>query len=167
MARPLFVTPDDIKRFTAANGNIDEDKIIKFITIAQDTHLQNTLGYVLFNKISNDIINDELQDPYLSLVNNYIKPMLLHWAFVEYLPFGAYIVGNKGIFKHTAENAQNADKNEVDFLMNKEADTAKFYTRRLMDYICANNTQFPEYNEFINGHLSSSKTSQYGGWYLP
>lgn len=166
MAKALFVTPDDIKRFTAANGNIDEDKIIKFITIAQDTHLQIYLGTKLYNKISNDIINDELENPYLSLVNTYIKPMLLHWSFVEYLPFGAYIVGNKGIYKATAENSQNADKNEVDSLIAKATDHAQFYTRRTIAFICDNLSDFPEYSDNQDGQLSPLKRSDYGGWYL-
>ena len=35
----LFISRDDIVRFTALNGNIDVDRFIQYIKIAQDTQL--------------------------------------------------------------------------------------------------------------------------------
>ena len=37
----LLITRDDVTRFTALGGNVDTDKIIQFVKIAQDTHIQN------------------------------------------------------------------------------------------------------------------------------
>ena len=36
------------------------------------------------------------------------------------LPFSAYTIANKGVFKHNSENAENASKEEVDYLLEKE-----------------------------------------------
>ena len=77
MAIAIFVSTDDVKRFTALNGNVDVDKFIQFVKIAQDIYIQNYLGTKLFNKISEDILASDLQEPYLSLVNDYIKPMTI------------------------------------------------------------------------------------------
>ncbi len=85
MSKALFVTRHDISVFTAANGNVDNDKLLPRILIAQDIHIQNYLGTDLYNKIQADIVGSSLVDPYLSLLNDYIKPMLLHWSMVEYL----------------------------------------------------------------------------------
>ncbi len=115
METAIFVSADDIKRFTSLNGNVDVDKFIQFVKIAQDIHIQNYLGTKLFNKISEDILDADLQEPYLALVNDYIKPMVIHWTMVEYLPYASYIIGNKGVYKHGAENSQTVDKSEVDF----------------------------------------------------
>ena len=46
MAQALFVTTEDIKKFTALNGNVDPDKFIQFVKIAQDTHIQEYLVLV-------------------------------------------------------------------------------------------------------------------------
>ena len=43
MSQALFVTRHDISVFTAANGNIDNDKLLPFIKIAQDIHIKNYL----------------------------------------------------------------------------------------------------------------------------
>ena len=39
MAEALLITRNDIVRFTALNGNVDTDKFIQFIKIAQDIHI--------------------------------------------------------------------------------------------------------------------------------
>ena len=102
MAQALFVTRDDIVRFTALNGNIDVDKFVQYVKIAQDTHIQNYLGTQLFNRLNDDIVNDDLIEPYTTLLSKYIKPMVIHWAMVEFLPYAAYKVSNKGVFKHNS-----------------------------------------------------------------
>ena len=58
MAQALFITRNDLVKYTAVNGNVDTDKFIQFVKIAQDIHIQNYLGSDLFNKISEDIIAD-------------------------------------------------------------------------------------------------------------
>jgi hypothetical protein len=166
MAKALFITNKDLKRFSVLDGNVDADKFIQYIDIAQDIHIQNYLGTDLYEKLQADIIADTLTGNYLTLVNTYVKPMLIHWAMVEYLPFAAYTVANKGIYKHTAENSDSVTKNEVDYLSEKERDIAQHYTRRFIDYMCYNSTLFPEYSSNTNEDVSPSKQSNFGGWVL-
>jgi hypothetical protein len=166
METAIFVSADDIKRFTSLNGNVDVDKFIQFVKIAQDIHIQNYLGTKLFNKISADILDADLDEPYLSLVNDYIKPMVIHWTMVEYLPYASYIIGNKGVYKHGAENSQTVDKSEVDFLIEKARDTAQHYTRRFIDFMCFNPNDFPEYLSNSNNDVYPDKDASYGGWYI-
>jgi len=162
----LLVSRDDIVKFTAVNGNTDTDKFIQFVKIAQDTHIQNYLGTKLFNKINDGIINDNLVEPYLSLLNTFIKPMVIHWAMVEYLPFSAYQIANKGVYKHSAENAEVVDKSEVDFLIEKQRSIAEHYTRRFIDYICFNSSTYPEYNANKNDDMYPDTKADFAGWYI-
>ena len=85
MATALFIKPVTLKRNSIIDGNVDVDKFIQFIKIAQEIHIKNYLGTDLYNKISNDIIADSLSGDYLTLVNSYIQPMLIHYAMVDYL----------------------------------------------------------------------------------
>ena len=98
MAEALFITRQDLVRFTAVNGNVDTDKFIQFIKIAQDIHIQRILGSKLYHVVQSKISGGTLTGDYLDLVNNYVKKMLIHWSMVEYLPFAAYQINNKGIF---------------------------------------------------------------------
>ena len=166
MAEALLITRDDIVKFTALNGNIDTDKFIQFIKIAQDTHIQNFLGTDLLERIQADIVAGDLTNPYLTLVTKYIKPMLIHWAMVEYLPFSAYTIANKGIYKHQSENSETVEKSEIDFIVEKERSIAQHYTQRFIDYICFNNSTFPEYTSNTNGDMYPDSKNSYTGWYL-
>jgi len=166
MAQALLISRKDIVKFTAMNGNVDTDKFIQFIKIAQDIHIQNYLGTDLLNKIESDIIASSLAGSYLSLVTDYVKPMLIHWAMVEYLPFAAYTVANKGVFKHSSENATNVDKDEIDFLIEKERNLAQYYTDRFISYMSFNNDSFPEYNSNSNEDVYPDKDASFEGWVL-
>lgn len=168
--KALFITANDLKRYSIINGNVDNDKFMQFIEIAQDIHIQNFLGTDLYNKfqtiILNSTINSNVNADYKFLMDNYIKSMLVHWAMVEYLPFAAYTVANGGVYKHTSETSQSVDKNEVDFLIEKQRNTAQYYTRRFIDYMCFNSVTYPEYNSNSNGDVYPDKQSDFGGWVL-
>ena len=150
MAYALLISTDDVKRFTILNGNLDVDDFIQYIKIAQDITIQNYLGTDLYNKFQALILNGDINLignlKYKNLLTEYIKPMLIHFAMVQYLPFAAYTIANKGVFKHTAENSTSVEKNEIDYLVEKERDIAQHYTQRFIDFMCFNNQNFPEYN---------------------
>lgn len=166
MATALFITPKDLKQNSFIDGNVDTDKFIQFIKIAQEIHLQNYLGTKLYDKISNDILGGTLTGDYLALVTNYLKDMLIHYAMVDYLPFSAYQVANGGVYKHASENSTSATKSEVDALAEKHRQFAQFYTRRFLDYMCFNNNLFPEYNSASNEDMYPDKEANFTGWVL-
>lgn len=167
MAEGLFITRKDLVKFTAVNGNVDTDKFIQFIKIAQDIHIQNYLGTDLFEDLQGHIESGSLAGDNLALVTTYIKPMLIHWAMVEYLPFAAYTIANKGVFKHSSENAQNVDKNEIDFLIEKERNIAQYYTERFIEYMSFNaSSKFPKYYTNTNDDVYPDKDASFEGWVL-
>jgi hypothetical protein len=166
MATALFIKPVTLKRNSIIDGNVDVDKFIGFLKIAQQIHIRNYLGTDLYNKISNDIIADNLTGDYLTLVNDYIQPMLIHYAMVDYLPFAAYQIKNGGIFKHSSETAETVSKSEVDYLVNKEREFAEYYTRRFIDYMAFNQASFPEYTSNTNDDISPDRDSLFNGWVL-
>jgi len=166
MATALFISRTDLVKNSILDGNVDTDKFIQFIKIAQQIDIQNYLGTDLYNKISADIIADNLSGNYLSLVNDYVQPMLIHYAMMQYLPFAAYQIKNGGISKHTSENAESVSKEEVDYLVNKERNFAEYYTRRFIDYISFHEDIFPEYNSNTNEDISPDTNDLFNGWVL-
>jgi hypothetical protein len=92
--------------------------------------------------------------------------MVIHWSMVEFLPFSAYTFAGKGVFKHSSENAQNVDKDEIDFLIEKERSLAENYTRRFIDYMSFHQSSFPEYYTNSNEDIFPDKDSAFTGWYL-
>ena len=166
MATALFIKRQDLVKNSILDGNVDTDKFIQYIKIAQEIHIRNYLGTDLYNKIAADIIAGTLSGDYLDLVNSYIQPMLIHYAMVDYLPFAAYQVKNGGVYKHTSENGESATKEEIDFLINKERDIAEYYTRRFIDYMSFNQASFPEYYTNSNDDIHPDTDATFNGWVL-
>lgn len=169
MATALLITRADLVKKTAMNGNVDTDEFIQFVEIAQDIHIQNYLGTDLLEKIQSLITNGTLDDlvnaDYKELLNKYVKDMLIHWALYEYLPFAAYTIANKGVYKHLSENAQVAEKNEIDYLQEKQKTSANNYTQRFIDYMSINaGSKFPEYYSNTNDDVSPDKLTNITGW---
>lgn len=162
----LFIKRQDLVRNSILDGNLDTDKFIMHIKEAQQIHVRNYLGTDLYNKISADIVAGTLSGDYLELVNDYIQPMLIYYAMVDYLPFAAYQVKNGGVFKHTSENSETASKEEIDFLVNKYRDKAEYFTRRFIDYMSFNQELFPEYYTNSNDDIHPDKDSLFQGWQL-
>jgi hypothetical protein len=170
MAYALLISTEDVKKFTIVNGNLDADDFIEYIKISQDITIQNYLGSKLYQKLQTLILNNDINQAgfvdYKNLLTIYVKPMLIHWAMVYYLPFAAYTLSNKGLFKHSSENATNVDKAEVDFLVEKERDIAESYTQRFIDFMCYNMNTYPEYNNNNNEDVNPDTNNFYGGWFL-
>ena len=166
MATALFISRTDLVKNSIIDGNVDTDKFIQFIKISQEIHIQNYLGGKLYDKISADIVAGSLSGNYLTLVTDYVQPMLIHYAMVDYLPFAAYQVKNGGVFKHNSENAQTASKDEVDFLVNKQRDFAEYYTRRFVDYMCFHGNLYPEYTNNSEDDVYPSKNTNPSNWVL-
>ena len=166
MATALLVTRDDVVRYTNVNGSVDVDLFIQFVLIAQDIHIQAMLGTKLLQKIQADIIAGTLIDPYLSLLTTYIKPCLIHFAMVEYLPYAAYTISNQGVYKKGAENSETVSKEEVDFMIEKQRQTAMHYKERFVDYICNNSSLFPEYSTNTGADMTPDTDTNFTGWVL-
>ena len=170
MATALFISREDLVRNTLISGSLDIDKFIQFINIAQVIHVQNFTGTKLYDAISNMIINNTLtvgDNPnYLKLVVDFLQPMLIQYAMVEYLPFAAYTVGNGGVYKHTSETSVSVDKLEVDFLIEKSRKLADYYTDRFTDYMIYNQNLFPEYTTNTQSDVYPDYTVQNTGWNL-
>lgn len=171
MAKALFITTKDLKRYSVLNGNIDPDKLTYWVEIAQDTEIQNYLGTQLLEKLQDLILAGTIGDPanvaYETLLETYVKPMTIYWALTLYMPFAAYTVANGGVYKHTSESSISVDKDEVDYLANKYRDIAQFYTNTFIDFMVYNQTTYPEYNSNTDDDTYPDQAgANFGGWVL-
>ena len=166
MATALFINRTDLIRNSIIDGNVDTDKFIQFIKVAQEIEIRNYLGTKLYEKLQTDIAGSGVAGNYETLLNKYVQPMLIWYAQAEYIPYAAYQIKNGGVFKHTSENAETVSKSEVDYLVNKARNTAEYYTQRFLDYINNNSNLFPEYNQNTGGDVYPDSDATFNGWVL-
>ena len=171
MAKALFITTEDIKRYSVLSGNVDPDKFIYMVEISQDTEVQNYLGTQLLEKLQDLILAGTIGLPanaaYKTLLETYLKPMTIHWALVQLMSFIPYTVANGGVYKHTSESSVTVDKDEIDFLIEKYRDLAQFYTNSFISYMVYNQTTYPEYNANTQDDIyPDTANADFGGWVL-
>jgi hypothetical protein len=60
--KALFITINDLKRKSIIDGNVDADKLVQFIEVAQDTHIQNYLGGKLYTKLQTLVVSGDISN---------------------------------------------------------------------------------------------------------
>ena len=168
MATTLFINRTDLIRNSIMDGNVDTDKFIQFVKIAQEIDVQQLMGTKMYDALTAAIpnIDQPANSRWKTVLNDYIVPMLIWYAQSNYMPFAAYQIKNGGVFKHTSENAQSVDKNEIDFLVEKARTNAEWYSRRFIDFMAFNQTTYPEYTSNVNDDIYPSNDSTFNGWGL-
>lgn len=159
--KALFITVKYLKERSIISGSTDADKLIHFIEVAQDMHIQNYLGGKLYDKLQTIILDGTIDDPsnsnYKTLRDDYIKPMLVWFSQVEYFPFSMFKIDNGGLAKTRGENDDIVDYSDVDRMESKLRDRAEFYTNRFVDYMCNNSSLYPEYTQNQDGDMYPDK----------
>ena len=170
MATPLFINRTDLVSNSIIDGNVDTNKFIFFVSIAQTIHIQNFLGTELYQEFEGMVTAGTLtvgaNPNHYALMTDYIQPMLIWYAQTDYIPWAAFQIKNGGVFKHTSENSESASKEELDYLIAKAREYAEWYTRRFIDYMNFNQTLFPKYYSNSNDDIDPSQDAIFNGWVL-
>ena len=168
MATVLFINRTDLIRNSIIDGNVDSDKYIQFIKLAQEIHIQNYLGTKMYDALTTAMpnIDQPANSRWKTLLNDYVVPMLIWYAQVDYIPFASYQIRNGGMFKHRSENAETVSKEEVDYLVEKARTNAEWYSRRFIDFMSFNQTTYPEYTSNTNDDIYPSYDATFNGWVL-
>ncbi len=168
MATTLFINRTDLVRNSILSGSVDIDRFIQFVKIAQEIDVQQIMGTKMYDGLTAAIPNIDLpaNARWKTVLDDYIAPMLIWYAQSNYMPFAAYQIKNGGVFKHTSENSQSVDKNEIDFLVEKARTNAEWYSRRFIDFMSFNQTTYPEYTSNINDDIYPSNDATFNGWVL-
>ena len=160
----ILLTDNELSKNTLLSGNIDKDKLRQCILDAQSERLEVLLGEKLYEKICADYDADNLEDEYLILYTEYIKPFLIRQSALEYLKIGAFSVSNNGIFQPTSQNAQPISDSQLQVLKDEMSIKANAYADRMHRWLKQKN--LPEYECDSENIINPTKPSVMP-WYLP
>ena len=164
--KALFISREDLVRYTPISGNLDFDRVVQYIEIAQDIHVHELLGTNLYEKLQKMIVTDSLSGDYETLVKTYIKPTLAQYSLLEFLPFSQFSINNKGVFKHTSEASETLSRSDINMMVETTRDTANHYANRMVDYLCNYPNSFPEYLTNTKEQMSPNRDTNFGGWQI-
>ena len=164
MAYALFITRNDIIKNTPLQGAIDADALLPFMRTAQDKYIKNLLGTVLFDYLQLQISNGTpFTGYYKELMDEYVKPTMIWYACVEYIPFSSIQFKSNGAVKQTSEQGNAPDKTEIDYLLQKAQANADYYALRMQNYLISYSQNIPQYLESVGNQtqIYPDQTSQY------
>lgn len=156
MAYPLFISRNDIIKNTPLNGSIDADKLLPFVRTAQEKQMYNLLGTVLYDYLSAQILAGtlgNLNSYYQDLMNDHVKPTLIWYSVVEYVPFSQISFKSEGAVKHLSDQSVAPTQKEIDYLKEQARQNADWYATRLQNYLIAYSNEIPQYLESV-GNLT-------------
>lgn len=166
MATALFITRNDIIKNTPLQGAIDADALLPFMQTAQVKYIKNLIGTVLYDFLQGHIIAGTLPTLsvyYQDLLDDHIKPTLIWYACVEYIPFSSVQFKSNGAVKQQSEQGVAPSKTEVDYLKQQAQTNADYYALRLQNYLIAYSNNIPQYLESVGNQtqIYPDQTNQY------
>ena len=162
-----LITAQEVVTNTSMGGNVDVDKYSHIIYDVQVMVLENVLGTKLYDKIVTDFEGDALAGDYLTMFNDYIKPVLWHSVYAEYLRDGIVLAQNAGIFTHSPDDAQVADLENIKYSAKNAKSKADVYIDRLIKFLCDKSIE--EYDNSQDNDYDvtpKSDLNTISGWWL-
>lgn len=165
-----LITSSEVKKNTSMGGNVDSDKFMHLIYDIQIMVLENVLGTTLYDKIVTDFNeggSNNLSGDYLVMFNDYIKPVLWHSTFAEYLRDGIILASNGGIITHNPNDGSPSDLENIKWVAKNAQSKADVYIDRLIKFLVSK--QITEYiaaqtNDY--DRKTDKNINTLGGWYL-
>lgn len=145
MAQALFISEQWLKDNSVIDENVDPKLIRPAILEAQDIQIHPILGTDLYNKLKADVIASTLAGVYLTLMDDYITHTLKYYTLVDLSPEMLVKYMNKSVVEKNSENSSSIDDAMLVRMMGRWNDKAEWYAQRMIDYLCENESSFPEY----------------------
>ena len=170
MSYVLFISEAKLTDSTALNLNVSTDLILPYLRQSQKLYVETKLGTDLNNKLKDLIVAGTVNLPananYKTLLDDYVGDMLPNWAFYHAIPFLRFKIENGNIYSKTSETGNSLSTEESQHLREEVRNTAEYYTERMIDYICNNNSLFPEYNTNTGADVNPDENAYYNGMNL-
>lgn len=160
----LYISSTRLKKDSALGGSVSDDLIMPYILLAQDMHILPILGTDLDNKLKADIQGGTLTGVYKTLVETYLQPTLVQFAFTQLIPYlRLRFVNNAVVVMGATDQSSSATYDDLKPVMDTATDAGEFYRQRMIDYLRNNSSSFPEYSSNSGSDLDPTTNNYFAG----
>lgn len=149
-----IITTQDVKNNAYVDSNVDDLSINNAIQLAQDIDLQNIIGTSLFEYIINQ--GSALQEPYISLVVNKIKPLLIWQAVGNLVNLKTAKIATTAVAKDNNDNSIALEIVDLNRLSGVIKGYKQHYERMLLAYLNSKIQSFPQFYEYQQDGIDAS-----------
>lgn len=170
----MLISPQKVKTWGVINLNVNESEIGNAIRISQEIYLRDIVGTdlvervqeLVYNKIQGlpDTIDDEANEAYKVLLDDYLTPVLVYRAAVELCTLMTLKIRNMGVVKNNDTNVQATSAGDVKYMSEYYSTFFNDKVNRLMDFLCGNKEAFDEVPEGFCTCSSKPRYSRTGLW---
>ena len=170
----MLISPQKVKTWGVINLNVNESEIGNAIRISQEIYLRDIVGTdlvervqrLVYNKIQGlpDTIDDEANEAYKVLLDDYLTPVLVYRAAVELCTLVTLKIRNMGVVKNNDTNVQATSAGDVKYMSEYYGTFFNDKVNRLMDFLCENKEAFEEVPEGFCTCSSKPRYARTGLW---
>lgn len=150
----LLVSEQRLKDQTPITENVQSSECRYGIQTAQNIFLQETLGTNLFEHILGLVSGGTIDSPsnikYKELLNNFIQPMVIAYAYYLILDNLFVKAVNIGLQQFQSEQSSSIGIKELTYLKDNAKNTAQFQDNLLRRHLVFNNQDYPQYTLTTN-----------------
>jgi hypothetical protein len=150
----LLITEQKLKDNTSITDNVDSGELRFAIQQAQQIFIQESLGTNLYEYILDLVKTGDIEDAgkihYKELLNNFIQPTLISYAY--YLALDNFFIKfvNVGLQQFRSEQSNPIGVKEFTYMKNSARDQAQFNDNLLRRHLVFNNWKYPQYTVTTN-----------------
>lgn len=170
----MLISPTKVKEYGNINLNVDDSEIGAAIRVAQDVHLKDAAGRnliehvqeLVYNKIkgSGSTIDDEVNEPYKVLLDEYLTPALVYRTAVELCTILTLKIRNLGLIKNSDTNVNATDGPDLSYMQEYYGVLYNDALNRIMDYLCENKGAIAEVPDGFCSCEAKKRFAQNGLW---
>lgn len=170
----MLISPQKVKTWGVINLNVNESEIGNAIRISQEIYLRDIVGTdlvervqrLVYNKIQGlpDTIDDEANEAYKVLLDDYLTPVLVYRVAVELCTLMTLKIRNMGVVKNNDTNVQATSAGDVKHMREYYSTFFNDKVNRLMDFLCGNKEAFEEVPEGFCTCSSKPRYARTGLW---
>jgi len=165
----MLISPQKVKTYGVINLNVNENEVGNAIRISQNIYLRDIIGgdllehvqELVYNKIKGltPSIDDEENEAYKVLCDDYLVPVLVYRTAVELCTLLTLKIRNMGVVKNSDTNVQSTSAGDVKYMAEYYETFYYDAVNRLMDFLCENKDAFVEIED---GFCTCSSKPRYG-----
>ena len=145
MADALWIDEDYLMENSIINENTDMKVLTPNIVYVQDAYIKPLIGSRLFDIIQAEITAQVYTTRVTTLLNDYLKKVILNYVLSESVHDMSFRWTNKGMMQKNSDNSVPVNVEQLKSIQEKYKNRAEIFADRATNYILANLTTYTEY----------------------
>jgi hypothetical protein len=141
----LWITEDYVKDNSILNENVDWRLAQPILILVQDQYIHPILGTALFDEIADEIYAGSVSTNNQTLLDRYIRKVIMWYLMSELVPILKYRMRNKGVMTSNSENSQPASLEEIQKIQNDFKNKAEWYSEMCTKFLRENSSTYTNY----------------------